>query len=164
LRLGAAILAGRLVALRAAPATIAGSGFSDDATDAIASRVIQGTITGIGFLGAGAIVRRAGLGRAHGLTPAAAIWVTAALGIVLPPRRLSAAGARYGLPVRDPDGRRHHRPCHRRPAEAGGRNARGMTSQPGHGRDRPRTRDTPMALRPKKKPPSRAASVREETP
>ncbi|AWN55274.1 MgtC/SapB family protein [Methylobacterium sp. 17Sr1-1] len=101
LRLGAAVLAGGLVginremhskpvgvrtlglvALGAALVTLAGSGFSGDETDANASRAIQGTITGIGFLGAGVIVKREGGGRVHGLTTAAAIWVTAALGIV----------------------------------------------------------------------------------
>ncbi|MEE8630784.1 MULTISPECIES: MgtC/SapB family protein [Methylobacterium] len=100
LRLGAAILAGGLVgvnremhskpvgvrtlglvALGAALVTMAGSGFSGDGTDANASRAIQGTITGIGFLGAGVIVKGEG-NRVHGLTTAAAIWVTAALGIL----------------------------------------------------------------------------------
>lgn len=51
-------------------------------TDAF-TRVIQGIATGVGFLGAGEIFRDAGGGnRVHGLTSAAAIWVTAALGIV----------------------------------------------------------------------------------
>lgn len=45
-----------------------------------ASRVVQGILTGIGFLGAGVIVRRETDGMPHGLTTAAAIWVTAALG------------------------------------------------------------------------------------
>ncbi|TGD96971.1 MgtC/SapB family protein [Methylobacterium nonmethylotrophicum] len=100
LRLGAAVVAGglvginremhakpvgvrtlSLVALGAALVTLAGSGFSGDGTDANASRAIQGTITGIGFLGAGVIVKAEGRGRVHGLTTAAAIWVTAALGI-----------------------------------------------------------------------------------
>ncbi len=45
-----------------------------------ASRVIQGVLTGIGFLGAGVIVLRKGDSTPHGLTTAAAIWVTAALG------------------------------------------------------------------------------------
>ncbi|MBK8597878.1 MAG: MgtC/SapB family protein [Holophagales bacterium] len=47
------------------------------------SRVIQGVATGVGFLGAGEIFRDpGGTGRVHGLTSAAALWVTAALGIV----------------------------------------------------------------------------------
>ncbi|GAA5233669.1 MgtC/SapB family protein [Verticiella sediminum] len=46
-----------------------------------ASRVIQGAITGIGFLGAGAILKLTGDGRVHGLTTAAGIWLTASVGI-----------------------------------------------------------------------------------
>jgi putative Mg2+ transporter-C (MgtC) family protein len=47
-----------------------------------ASRVIQGALTGIGFLGAGVIVRR-DIGKAvHGLTSAACTWATACLGLV----------------------------------------------------------------------------------
>jgi putative Mg2+ transporter-C (MgtC) family protein len=47
-----------------------------------ASRVIQGVLTGIGFLGAGVIVRR-DVGKAvHGLTSAACAWTTACLGLV----------------------------------------------------------------------------------
>jgi len=45
-----------------------------------ASRVVQGVLTGIGFLGAGLIVRRQDETIPHGLTTAAAVWVTAALG------------------------------------------------------------------------------------
>lgn len=45
-----------------------------------ASRVIQGVLTGIGFLGAGVIIRRESDQMPHGLTTAAAVWVTAALG------------------------------------------------------------------------------------
>ncbi|MFC5419843.1 MgtC/SapB family protein [Bosea eneae] len=45
-----------------------------------ASRVVQGLVTGIGFLGAGVIVLRKGRRTPEGLTTAAAIWVTAALG------------------------------------------------------------------------------------
>jgi putative Mg2+ transporter-C (MgtC) family protein len=45
-----------------------------------ASRVVQGLVTGIGFLGAGVIVRRSGDVFPRGLTTAASVWVTAALG------------------------------------------------------------------------------------
>jgi putative Mg2+ transporter-C (MgtC) family protein len=48
---------------------------------AAASRVVQGIITGIGFLGAGIILRRPEEDRVHGMTTAAAIWVTACLGV-----------------------------------------------------------------------------------
>ncbi len=48
-----------------------------------ATRVIQGVAAGIGFLGAGEIFRdRSATSRVHGLTSAAALWVTAALGIL----------------------------------------------------------------------------------
>jgi putative Mg2+ transporter-C (MgtC) family protein len=46
------------------------------------SRVVQGVITGVGFIGAGVILHRANAKRVHGLTTAAAIWVTAALGVL----------------------------------------------------------------------------------
>jgi putative Mg2+ transporter-C (MgtC) family protein len=47
------------------------------------TRVIQGVATGVGFLGAGEIFRDpAGGSRIQGLTSAAALWVTAALGII----------------------------------------------------------------------------------
>lgn len=45
-----------------------------------ASRVVQGVLTGIGFLGAGVIIR--GHDRVRGLTSAACTWVTACLGLV----------------------------------------------------------------------------------
>jgi putative Mg2+ transporter-C (MgtC) family protein len=47
---------------------------------AAASRVMQGIVTGIGFLGAGVILRNPSGGRIHGLTTAAAIWLTACMG------------------------------------------------------------------------------------
>jgi putative Mg2+ transporter-C (MgtC) family protein len=50
------------------------------------SRIIQGITAGVGFLGAGEILREASHKsdhfQVHGLTSAAAIWVSAALGIV----------------------------------------------------------------------------------
>ncbi|PAX60050.1 MgtC/SapB family protein [Brunnivagina elsteri] len=57
------------------------SGFDADAL----SRVIQGITAGVGFLGAGEILRTASDEsqriRVRGLTSAAAIWVSAALGV-----------------------------------------------------------------------------------
>src|SRR5262245_36220465 len=44
------------------------------------SRVIQGIMTGVGFLGAGVIIRSQADDKIHGLTTAAVVWVTAALG------------------------------------------------------------------------------------
>ena len=46
------------------------------------SRVVQGVITGIGFLGAGVIFRQSDTNQVQGLTTAACIWLTAAIGIV----------------------------------------------------------------------------------
>jgi len=44
------------------------------------SRIAAGVVAGVGFLGAGAIIRTRG--QVHGLTTAAGIWVTAAIGIL----------------------------------------------------------------------------------
>jgi putative Mg2+ transporter-C (MgtC) family protein len=43
-------------------------------------RIIQGTITGVGFIGAGSILQK---GRVRGLTSAAAVWISAGLGIAV---------------------------------------------------------------------------------
>ncbi len=45
------------------------------------SRVIQGVIAGIGFLGAGAIIKNKSEENVLGLTTAAGVWMTAAIGI-----------------------------------------------------------------------------------
>src|SRR5471030_518143 len=45
------------------------------------TRAMQGILTGIGFLGAGVIIRTASGSRIHGLTTAASTWLTACLGI-----------------------------------------------------------------------------------
>ncbi|WP_457325356.1 MgtC/SapB family protein [Roseateles sp. P5_E11] len=45
------------------------------------SRVIQGIVTGIGFLGAGAIIKHRTEEDTQGLTTAAGIWMTAAIGV-----------------------------------------------------------------------------------
>ena len=103
LRLGAATLVGALVGLnrelRGKPAglrtialvalgsalfTLAGSGTALDAGHSVnpdaVIRVIQGIVTGIGFLGAGVIIHDV---RQHvrGLTTAATIWLSSGLGI-----------------------------------------------------------------------------------
>ena len=55
------------------------------------SRVIQGVLTGIGFLGAGVILHRGPERKViGGLTTSAAIWLTAGLG-------MAAGGGQYGL-------------------------------------------------------------------
>lgn len=45
------------------------------------SRVLQGVIAGIGFLGAGAIIKLSNEREIHGLTTSASIWMTAAIGV-----------------------------------------------------------------------------------
>jgi putative Mg2+ transporter-C (MgtC) family protein len=66
-----------LVGVGAALAVLAVSGGSS----ADMSRVIQGILTGIGFLGVGVIVRNNEGQHIHGLTTAACVWVTACIGV-----------------------------------------------------------------------------------
>ena len=49
--------------------------------DAEISRIVQGLVAGIGFLGAGAIVKGKPGEEIEGLTTAASIWMTAAIGM-----------------------------------------------------------------------------------
>ena len=52
------------------------------ASDADLSRVMQGLVAGVGFLGAGAIIKgNRGEEQIKGLTTAAGIWLTAAIGM-----------------------------------------------------------------------------------
>ena len=46
------------------------------------TRMIHGVITGVGFLGAGSIMRTEG-GYVHGLTTAASVWMVAAIGVAV---------------------------------------------------------------------------------
>jgi len=46
------------------------------------SRVLQGIVQGIGFLGAGAIIVRSAQREIEGLTTAASIWTTAGIGVL----------------------------------------------------------------------------------
>jgi putative Mg2+ transporter-C (MgtC) family protein len=79
-----------LVALGSALVVVAGreAGFSSADT----SRVVQGVVAGIGFLGAGTILKLADRGEVHGLTTAATIWVTAAVGVAAALSQLWLAG------------------------------------------------------------------------
>ena len=49
--------------------------------DAELSRVLQGVIAGVGFLGAGTILKAEHEDKVRGLTTAAGIWLTAAIGV-----------------------------------------------------------------------------------
>ena len=97
LRLGAAVLAGAalglnrdlhgkptgvrtlgLVGLGSAMAVLAVYNTHDASAE---GRVIQGILTGIGFLGAGVIIRTNQGQQIHGLTTAACAWLTACIGV-----------------------------------------------------------------------------------
>lgn len=97
-RLGSAVLAGAilginrdlrhkpaglrthaLVSLGSAVVVVAVASMPDANADAVA-RVIQGLVTGVGFIGAGVILHHDAERRVVGLTTAASIWVAAALG------------------------------------------------------------------------------------
>jgi len=75
-----------LVSLGAATVTVAtiqvpGMAEHPDAMSRVVQGVIQGIMAGISFIGAGVILRNAQAQEVHGLTTAATVWVTAALGI-----------------------------------------------------------------------------------
>ena len=70
-----------LVCLGTAVFVIACSGVGM-AFDAL-SRVIQGLVTGIGFIGAGTILKLGQEEEIKGLTTAAGVWMTAAIGITV---------------------------------------------------------------------------------
>ncbi|GIW82790.1 MAG: hypothetical protein KatS3mg105_4597 [Gemmatales bacterium] len=55
------------------------------------SRVIQGTATGIGFIGAGVILKRVEAGAIHGVTTAANVWLVAAVGMAIGIGQISLA-------------------------------------------------------------------------
>ena len=78
-----------LVALGAALFVVAPLQFEMSSSDL--SRVIQGLTTGIGFIGAGAILKLAAEREIAGLTTAAGIWMTAAVGVAVGLGRLGSA-------------------------------------------------------------------------
>ena len=55
------------------------------------SRVMQGVVSGIGFIGAGAIMKQDGDQQVKGLTTAAGLWLTAGVGIAAGIGRESSA-------------------------------------------------------------------------
>lgn len=60
-------------------------------TSADLSRVIQGLVAGIGFLGGGVILKLSEQERVKGVTTAASIWMTAAVGVAVGLGRLASA-------------------------------------------------------------------------
>lgn len=65
---------------------------------ASAEKVMAGVVTGVGFLGAGMIMR-GNAGDVHGLTTAAAIWAAAAVGMLAGVGELLLAAITAGLVV-----------------------------------------------------------------
>ena len=64
------------------PVELSESDLTNISADA-ASRVLQGLLTGVGFLGAGVIIHNAKGKRIQGLTTAASIWITTLLGAAI---------------------------------------------------------------------------------
>jgi putative Mg2+ transporter-C (MgtC) family protein len=60
-------------------------------SDTDLTRVLQGLVAGVGFLGTGAIVRAADQAGVKGLTTAAGVWLTAAIGMAVGLGRESTA-------------------------------------------------------------------------
>jgi putative Mg2+ transporter-C (MgtC) family protein len=61
------------------------------------TRVFQGVLTGIGFIGAGVIFRDAGGTKVKGLTTSAEIWVVACLGMACGAGRWRSALVGFGI-------------------------------------------------------------------
>lgn len=84
---GAGLRTFPLVAVAACGYTLVGVSVLD--TTEAESRVIQGLITGIGFIGGGAILKSNG--SVHGTATAATIWITGLIGIAVAFHRLEIA-------------------------------------------------------------------------
>jgi putative Mg2+ transporter-C (MgtC) family protein len=61
------------------------------------TRIIHGVITGVGFLGAGSILRQEGY--VHGLTTAASVWIVAAIGTAVGVHAYLLAGIGTALAI-----------------------------------------------------------------
>jgi putative Mg2+ transporter-C (MgtC) family protein len=75
-----------LVSLGAAMVAVAtlrypGIGSDPNATARVLQGLLQGLMVGVGFIGAGVIMRDASSNKVHGLTTATTVWIAAALGI-----------------------------------------------------------------------------------
>jgi putative Mg2+ transporter-C (MgtC) family protein len=77
--LGLVALSAALVSL--ATVSVEGMADSPDALSRVIQGLIQGVLAGIGFLGAGVIIRDHSDGTVQNLTTAATVWATAALGL-----------------------------------------------------------------------------------
>ena len=76
-----------LVSMGAAIVSIAALEYDDavhdnaDALSRVIQGILQGVLAGIGFIGAGVILRNPARGTVEGLTTAATVWISASLGI-----------------------------------------------------------------------------------
>jgi putative Mg2+ transporter-C (MgtC) family protein len=75
-----------LVSLGAAMVSIAALRYpalagDPDATSRVLQGIIQGLMVGVGFIGAGVILRDMNKNKVHGLTTATTVWIAAGLGI-----------------------------------------------------------------------------------
>jgi putative Mg2+ transporter-C (MgtC) family protein len=52
-----------------------------NAASRVLQGIVQGLMVGVGFIGAGVILRDMSTNRVHGLTTATTVWIAAALGI-----------------------------------------------------------------------------------
>jgi len=84
-----------LVAIGSATAVMLISDFVQDDAQSV-SRVLQGLITGLGFLGAGVIIREQRSRRVHGLTTAASLWVCALIGAAFGAGQFALGGLALG--------------------------------------------------------------------
>lgn len=84
-----------LVAIGSATAVLLISDFVQDDAQSV-SRVLQGLITGLGFLGAGVIIREQRLQKIHGLTTAASIWSCALIGAAFGAGQFALGGLSLG--------------------------------------------------------------------
>ena len=83
------------------------------------SRVIQGIITGIGFLGAGSILKLSEERDIQGLTTAAGVWMTAAVGVAVGLGSLGVAllSTLFALGILSVSRRFQHHVTHRPPTD-----------------------------------------------
>lgn len=100
-----------LVAVSSCAFVLMAVGMESELKGEIFSRAYSGIITGLGFLGGGVILKRSK--KVHGMSTAAAIWLTGALGVACALERYENAVAlalvcffslRYGKVVRGKDG------------------------------------------------------------
>ena len=84
-----------LVSIGSATAIMLISDFVKDDAQSV-SRVLQGLITGLGFLGAGVIIHEQRSQRVHGLTTAASLWACALIGAACGAGQFALGGLSLG--------------------------------------------------------------------